>query len=165
MPLRAARHRGGSDLVEERLLAGDPGLDADGTPDDIQSWHYDAEGNLRREERDKDGDGTPEEISTYDANGNLTREEGDRNDDGTPESSWSYQYDANGNLTRIEYDPAQGGERPTQIINRHYDDNDNMTREEVDGGGDGTTEIVTTAQYEANGWGQIFGPAAREDPR
>ena len=60
--------------------------DADGNPNAIHKYTYDANGNRTRYEYDSDGDGNPNSIYkyTYDANGNRTREEVDSDGDGNP---------------------------------------------------------------------------------
>ncbi len=78
--------------------------DGDGTADEITTYTYDANGNQTRYERDSDGDGTSDRIYTYtyDANGNQTRREYDSDGDGTADRIETYTFDANGNRTRSE---------------------------------------------------------------
>ena len=95
--------------------------DADGNPNTIHKYTYDANGNQTRYEYDSDGDGNPNSIEkfTYDANGNRTRVEYDSDGDGNPNQIRKYTYDANGNRTRYEYD-NDGDGNPNSITKTQF---------------------------------------------
>ena len=122
--------------------------DADGNPNSIEKYTYDANGNQTRYEYDSDGDGNPNQITkyTYDANGNQTRYENDSDGDGNPNRIDKYTYDANGNQTRYEVD-SDGDGNPNSITKYTYDANGNQTREEYDSDGDGNPNRITKTQF------------------
>jgi len=128
--------------------------DNDGTIDDVDSYTYDANGNLIKEEEDDDNDGTIDEAYyyTYDANGNMTKEEGDWNPyDGTIDEVYYYTYDANGNMTKEEGDEDNDG-TIDYVDSYTYDANGNMIKAEYDWNPyDGTIDDVEYYTYDANG--------------
>jgi hypothetical protein len=99
----------------------------DGSPEQIDSWLYDARGYP-----------TSKKSLTY------------RSDGSQHIQSWQYQFDANGNLTREDREGGGYGD-DTGIFTQtwQYDAEDNVTRH--DSGGN-----VTTYEYEATRWGHIF---------
>jgi len=152
--------------------------DVDGNPDRIDTYTYDANGNLLTETFDTDADGDPNEIYTYtyDANGNQLTYTYDRPSGGTPYWIYTSTYDANGNRLTWAYDATNGtpdwiytytydangnrltetcaanaGGTPYWIYTYTYDANGNRLTEGYDSNGDGTPNKIITYTYDANG--------------
>ena len=85
--------------------------DLDGTTDSVNTFDYDAAGNVLREAWDYDADGTEDfiRVYTYDPDGNLLTEETDSDADGSLDQVVTWARDIDGNpLERVEDDGADG---------------------------------------------------------
>jgi hypothetical protein len=126
----------------------------EGSPDRIISYQYDVYGNLTREERDGDGDGSPELISTwqyqYDGDGRPTRGELDADNDGAPNRIDSYQYDASGNLVEQALDFNVDG-KPDMFWTWQYDANGNLTLHKEERGPQRKLRTMEAWRYDASG--------------
>jgi serralysin len=130
--------------------------DADGTPEIVESYVYDSNGNVTRFLFDYDADGRPDLVTRYqyDVNENQTRRLMDINGDGTPEMVDSYVYDANSNLIRHENDEDADG-TPQYIESWQYDSYGNPTRYEEHGDWDGGPHTIVIWQYEYDADGSL----------
>ncbi|MGI9289233.1 MAG: hypothetical protein ACR2P1_27945 [Pseudomonadales bacterium] len=137
--------------------------DGDGTLDSVESWQYDADGNVTRSEWDEEVDGILDRVSSfqYEAHGNQMREETMSARDGLHEVL-SWQYDPSGRPTRIEWD-EDGDGTPDYIESRDYDANGNQTRWVLDDDGDGTPEFTASSQYQYDGSGNVTREDADDD--
>ena len=121
----------------------------------ITDYEYDSYGNLVRSARDNDADGTPEEVETWpyqyetDAQGKLVRRVLDRDGDGRPEEILDYTYYANGRLDHEDRLSIEGAEYESSTW--RYDASGKLTREEWDYGADGVADRITGYAYDACG--------------
>jgi len=128
-------------------------------------YEYDSYGNLVRSGRDNDADGTPEEVETWpyryetDAQGKLVRRVLDRDGDGRPEEILDYAYYANGNLATEDHWSTEGAEYERSTW--RYDASGKLTREEWDDGDDGVADRITVYAYDA--CGNLRDRSARRD--
>ncbi|MCB1689712.1 MAG: hypothetical protein KDI33_14550 [Halioglobus sp.] len=104
------------------------------------------------ENRDSDGDGTPDVISSYafDTEGKLVRRTVDYNRDGTPDEITVYTYDSAGNLVRDAQTYGSGG-KPDYVAMYSYDDEGNQIGRTRDLDGDGTIDDTASYRYDASG--------------
>jgi hypothetical protein len=121
----------------------------------ITDYEYDSYGNLVRSARDNDADGTPEEVETWpyqyetDAQGKLVRRVLDRDGDGRPEETLDYAYNADGRLDHEDRLSIEGAEYESSTW--RYDASGKLTREEWDDGADGVADRITGYAYDACG--------------
>jgi serralysin len=117
----------------------------------LHRHQYSADGNVIRDEEDRNADGTADKVTIheyeYDASGRLTRHEvaGKIND------LWIHEYDASGNLIHIRREQGLPEGRPAELWDTYYDAIGNVTRETVDRDANGVPEKITTHQYDDEG--------------
>jgi YD repeat-containing protein len=135
-------------VSRESDSSGPQGAGPDGTPDQVERWTYDANGNMLSYTRD----GTPARVTTwsYDPTGNVTSEILDTDEDGDPERAERWTYDGNGSAVRYERDDEGDGVANLTAVSK-YDDDGNEVRRESDFNGDGNTEWVETWEYDGRG--------------
>ena len=135
-----------SSAQELCLLTGD--TDADGNPNWIYTYTYDANGNRLTQSNDSDADGNPNQVytSTYDANNNQLTNSYDSDADGNFNSINTYTYDANNNRLTYSYDSGADG-NPNQIITYTYDANNNLLTQSNDTDADGNPNQIYTWTY------------------
>ncbi|MCP4488050.1 MAG: hypothetical protein GY820_12130 [Gammaproteobacteria bacterium] len=133
----------------------DNDTDADGSPDNIRTYTYDANGNLLTESYDDDADGSLDSIDTYtyDANSNLLTESYDDDADGSSDGIETYTYDTNGNRLTYSYDMnGDGSLDEIKTYTYTYDANGNILTYGDDSYGDGTPDIIRTYVYQNATW-------------
>ena len=135
-------------VIRESLYSGDDELY-------ITDYEYDSYGNLVRSSLDLDADGTPEEVETWpyqyetDAQGKLVRRVLDRDGDGRPEEILNFSYFADGTLDHEDRLSIEGAEYESSTW--RYDASGKLTREERDDGADGVADRITGYAYDACG--------------
>ncbi len=123
---------------------------ADGRPDDITTFTYDANGNQLTQSFDTNGDGTLDRVLTFDANGNQLTGSRDDDGDGNPDFIQTSTYDANGNRLTQSFD-TNGDGTPEIFSSFTYDANGNLLADSSDSDGDGIPDSVSNLTYDANG--------------
>ena len=138
----------GGNVIRESVYSGDTDLY-------ITDYEYDSYDNLVRSARDYDADGTPEEVETWpyqyetDAQGKLVRRVLDRDGDGRPEEILDYAYYADGRLDHEDRLSIEGAEYESSTW--RYDAGGKLTREEWDDGADGVADRITGYAYDKCG--------------
>ncbi len=125
---------------------------ADGIPDSITTYTYDANGNRTRTLFDRDGDGMADsvETKTYDSNNDQTSFASDNDADGQAEFRTTATYDDAGNLIRSSFDNDGDGEISAFVSTYTYDGSGNLLQV-FENNEDETPELVATYTYDNSG--------------
>ena len=127
---------------------------ADGIPDSITTYTYDANGNETSQTIDRNADGVIDYISTatYDSNNNRTSLAYDNDADGLFDLTSSATYNSAGNPIRTSYDIDGEGSEPASVSTFVYDETGELLLQEFrDSNLDGTPDLIATYTYDEQG--------------
>jgi YD repeat-containing protein len=156
-PWRAMAHLYASLGIDSKLkpVTGNALIAADGFPVYSAAQEFDAEGQLTQVSGGSGFTNASIQTFAYDASGNLVREERDSLFPSGTDGIYFYLYDGDGNLVRREVG-TDGNETPGTGIDATYeyvnDDQGKRLLEAFDNNGDGVPESSRTYFYDSEGY-------------